>query len=123
MTTHGSFLRISAVSLLLLAGGASAPPLAQSEAGAGSVIELKLPQIQGLEDPNTFVPADNPITAKKVELGRVSRALKVSLQVVFHAFVARFSRRIRRRANWFCSGVASNCAAERRRRTCLTAVR
>ena len=71
MIAHGLFLRMSTVSLLLLAGGASAPPLAQSEAGAGSVIELKLPQIQGLEDPNTFVPAENPMTAKKVELGRL----------------------------------------------------
>ena len=71
MITHGLFLRMSTVSLLLLVGGASTAPLAQSEDGAGAVLELKLPQIQGLEDPNTFVPADNPITAKKVELGRL----------------------------------------------------
>lgn len=30
-----------------------------------------LPTIQGLEDPNTFVPADNPLTKQKVELGRI----------------------------------------------------
>lgn len=32
---------------------------------------LQLPTIQGLEDPNTFVPADNPLTKEKVELGRM----------------------------------------------------
>lgn len=30
-----------------------------------------LPTIQGLEDPNNFVPADNPLTKEKVELGRI----------------------------------------------------
>lgn len=71
MTTHSWSLRMSTVSLLLFVGGASAVPVAQSEEGAGSALEFKLPQIQGLEDPNTFVPADNPLTAKKVELGRL----------------------------------------------------
>jgi cytochrome c peroxidase len=71
MITHGLFLRMSTVSLLLLVGGAGVAPLAQSEEGTGSVLEFKLPQIQGLEDPNTFVPAENPMTAKKVELGRL----------------------------------------------------
>lgn len=32
---------------------------------------LQLPTIQGLEDPNTFVPEDNPLTKEKVELGRM----------------------------------------------------
>lgn len=32
---------------------------------------IKLPQLQGLEDPNAYVPADNPLTAEKVELGRI----------------------------------------------------
>ena len=71
MITHGLFLRMSTVSLLLLVGGAGAAPFAQSEEGTGSVLEFKLPQIQGLEDPNTFVPAENPMTAKKIELGRL----------------------------------------------------
>lgn len=71
MITHGLFLRMSTVSLLLLVGEVSAAPPAQSGEEAGSVSEFKLPQIQGLEDPNTFVPADNPMTAKKVELGRL----------------------------------------------------
>lgn len=30
-----------------------------------------LPTIQGLEDPNNYVPADNPLTKEKVELGRI----------------------------------------------------
>lgn len=30
-----------------------------------------LPTLQGLEDPNAFVPADNPLTKEKVELGRI----------------------------------------------------
>jgi len=38
-------------------------------AGAGG--PLTLPQLQGLEDPNTYVPADNPLSAAKVELGRL----------------------------------------------------
>ena len=29
-----------------------------------------LPTIVGLEDPNTYVPADNPLTKEKIELGR-----------------------------------------------------
>ncbi|NGZ02136.1 MAG: cytochrome-c peroxidase [Nitrospira sp. WS238] len=38
-------------------------------AGAGEPVQL--PTIQGLEDPNTFVPEDNPLTKEKVELGRL----------------------------------------------------
>jgi cytochrome c peroxidase len=30
-----------------------------------------LPTIQGLEDPNNYVPADNPLTKEKIELGRI----------------------------------------------------
>lgn len=33
--------------------------------------QVTLPQLQGLEDPNTYVPADNPLTPAKIELGRV----------------------------------------------------
>lgn len=32
---------------------------------------VQLPELLGLENPNTFVPADNPLTAQKVELGRL----------------------------------------------------
>ncbi len=39
--------------------------------GANQARGYQLPQLQGLEDPNTFVPADNPLTAQKVELGRL----------------------------------------------------
>lgn len=38
---------------------------------AESARPYTLPTIQGLEDPNTFVPADNPLTKEKVELGRI----------------------------------------------------
>lgn len=71
MVTHGRLFRMSVASFLLLVGWANAIPLAQGDPGAGAVAEYKLPSIQGLEDPNTFVPADNPLTAKKVELGRL----------------------------------------------------
>ncbi|MEQ1654603.1 MAG: cytochrome c peroxidase [Nitrospira sp.] len=71
MITHRLLLHMSAVSFLVLIGGVATVPPAQGETGAGSVSEFKLPQIQGLEDPNTFVPMDNPLTAKKVELGRL----------------------------------------------------
>ena len=33
--------------------------------------EYQLPQLQGLEDPNAFVPRDNPLTVQKIELGRL----------------------------------------------------
>ncbi len=32
---------------------------------------VQLPELLGLEDPNTFVPPGNPVTAQKVELGRL----------------------------------------------------
>lgn len=41
---------------------------AESSVTTGSYI---LPTIQGLEDPNNYVPADNPLTKEKVELGRI----------------------------------------------------
>lgn len=37
---------------------------------AKSAEVVKLPQLLGLEDPNSYVPKDNPLTAAKVELGR-----------------------------------------------------
>lgn len=42
----------------------------KSEATTGAQ-PYQLPEILGLEDANTYVPADNPLTAKKVELGRL----------------------------------------------------
>ncbi|MEQ1792666.1 MAG: cytochrome c peroxidase [Nitrospira sp.] len=73
MRSQTSILRLSVVSFAVLVGteGTGALPLAQSDTGAGSATAYTLPQIQGLEDPNTFVPAENPLTAKKVELGRL----------------------------------------------------
>lgn len=44
---------------------------AQGADPAQTAAPLVLLQIAGLEDPNTFVPADNPLTARKVELGRL----------------------------------------------------
>lgn len=38
---------------------------------ATSAQTYRLPDILGLEDANAYVPADNPLTAKKVELGRL----------------------------------------------------
>ncbi|MGQ0696555.1 MAG: cytochrome-c peroxidase, partial [Nitrospiraceae bacterium] len=50
-------------------------PLLLAESGTAAATATgegyQLPQLQGLEDPNTFVPADNPLTAEKVELGRL----------------------------------------------------
>lgn len=45
----------------------------QADAAPGSASDSPylLPQIQGLEDPNGFVPAENPLTVRKVELGRL----------------------------------------------------
>ncbi len=73
MNTLTAALPMSFMSLLVLVGGEGIGilPLAHGEMTAGPASEYKLPQIQGLEDPNTFVPADNPLTVKKVELGRL----------------------------------------------------
>lgn len=38
--------------------------------GAFAGEPVTLPTIMGLEDPNTYVPADNPLTKEKIELGR-----------------------------------------------------
>lgn len=61
--------------VLLLAGVGMTLPLSsvfgESSAGTATPASYQLPTILGLEDPNTFVPAENPLTAKKVELGRL----------------------------------------------------
>lgn len=57
-------------------GVAMAMPLVPivGQGGAGNQAfaaePVTLPTIAGLEDPNTYVPADNPLTKEKVELGR-----------------------------------------------------
>ena len=43
----------------------------ESEPAETVAAEYRLPQLQGLEDPNTFVPSDNPLTAEKIKLGRL----------------------------------------------------
>ena len=60
---------------VLILGVAIALPLLPGYGESGTVATIgvgyQLPQLQGLKDPNTFVPADNPLTAEKVELGRL----------------------------------------------------
>jgi cytochrome c peroxidase len=43
----------------------------ESESAETAGADYQLPHLQGLEDPNTFIPRDNPLTAQKVELGRL----------------------------------------------------
>jgi cytochrome c peroxidase len=47
------------------------PGFGESGKAATIGLDYQLPQLQGLKDANTFVPADNPLTAQKVELGRL----------------------------------------------------
>jgi cytochrome c peroxidase len=73
-TTHVMF-RLAGVAMLI--GSALALPVFAANGGKladkkatmtpGAV---KLPELLGLEDPNSFVPADNQLTPEKVELGR-----------------------------------------------------
>lgn len=37
----------------------------------GRVAPYRLPVLLGLQDPNTYLPADNPLTGEQIELGRV----------------------------------------------------
>lgn len=70
-----SFMRNTALTLLVAAGLAvplmgAATPKQDGKAPAPSGEQFMLPELLGLEDANTFVPQENPLTAKKVELGR-----------------------------------------------------
>jgi cytochrome c peroxidase len=70
-----SFMRNTALTLLVAAGLAvplmgAAAPKQDGKAPAPSGEQFMLPELLGLEDANTFVPKENPLTAKKVELGR-----------------------------------------------------
>ena len=60
---------------VLVLGVAVALPLLPVFGEGGTVATTgagyQLPELEGLEDPNTFVPADNPLTEQKVELGRL----------------------------------------------------
>ena len=70
MRRCGVYGRMRWVGILGLSVAVALPLL--SVAGTSRAeTSLQLPQIQGLEDPNTFVPADNPLTKEKVELGRI----------------------------------------------------
>src|SRR5215510_13105883 len=48
-----------------------AAPKQASKAPTANGEPFTLPELLGLEDANTFVPKENPLTAKKVELGRL----------------------------------------------------
>lgn len=72
---RSSFMRNTALTLLVAAGLAvplmgAAAPKPDGKAPALSGEQFMLPELLGLEDANTFVPKENPLTAKKVELGR-----------------------------------------------------
>ena len=62
--------------VLLVAAALAAPltgvaaPKQASKAPTANGEPFALPELLGLEDANTFVPKENPLTAKKVELGR-----------------------------------------------------
>jgi cytochrome c peroxidase len=60
---------------VLVLGVAIALPLLPGFSESGMVatmgVSYQLPQLQGLKDTHTFVPADNPLTAEKVERGRL----------------------------------------------------
>lgn len=47
----------------------SLPAFGQNGTGSTTGAGYRLPQLQGLTDPNAFVPADNPLTEQKIELG------------------------------------------------------
>lgn len=56
---------------VLVIGAGAALPLLPVFGEGGPDTRDQLPQLQGLDDANTFVPVDNPLTAQKIELGRV----------------------------------------------------
>ena len=70
MRCRGACGRMTRVGMLGL-GIAVALSLLSVAGTSSAETPLQLPQVQGLEDPNTFVPADNPLTKEKVELGRI----------------------------------------------------
>jgi cytochrome c peroxidase len=76
MTMTLPYMRIAGIVLLVTAGlavplsGAAAPKQAAKTPAVGGE-PFVLPELLGLEDANTFVPKENPLTAKKVELGRL----------------------------------------------------
>jgi len=70
------YMRKAGIVLLVAAGlavpltGSAAPKQAAKTPAVGAE-PFVLPELLGLEDANTFVPRENPLTAKKVELGRL----------------------------------------------------
>jgi cytochrome c peroxidase len=51
--------------------GSLIEPVSGKTENAGNMQAYRLPEILGLEDANSYVPMDNPLTARKVELGRL----------------------------------------------------
>jgi cytochrome c peroxidase len=70
MTRFRKLMGIVLTGVLVIGAGAALPLLPVFGEG-GLDARYQLPQLQGLEDANTFVPVDNPLTAQEVELGRV----------------------------------------------------
>ena len=76
MTMTLPYIRKAGIVLLVAAGlavplsGAAAPKQAAKTSAVGGE-PFVLPELLGLEDANTFVPKENPLTVKKVELGRL----------------------------------------------------
>ncbi len=70
MTRFRKLMGIMLIGVLVIGAGAALP--LPSVFGEGSPdVRYQLSQLQGLEDASTFVPADNPLTVQKIELGRV----------------------------------------------------
>ncbi|MEK6763983.1 MAG: cytochrome-c peroxidase [Nitrospirota bacterium] len=70
MARFRKLMGIMLIGVLVIGAGAALP--LPSVFGEGSPdVRYQLSQLQGLEDASTFVPADNPLTVQKIELGRV----------------------------------------------------
>ncbi len=70
MKRHKRFGKMTRMGILGL-GVAVALPLFAVVGARGADAPVQLPQILGLENANTYVPDDNPLTKEKVELGRI----------------------------------------------------
>lgn len=69
MWKAGIVLLVAAGLAIPHTGGAAQKQASKAPAANGE--PFTLPELLGLEDANTFVPKENPLTAKKVELGRL----------------------------------------------------
>ena len=69
MSRHKQLGKMTRVGMLGL-GVVVALPMLSAVGANGADTPMQLPQILGLEDPNTYISSDNPLTKEKVELGR-----------------------------------------------------